>query len=251
MEKKDNKTLGKKVLIIAATIVLIIICTQIPYDSIRQTVQDAGEWGPLIYILMFALLPIGFFPVPVLALAAGVSFGVFWGVVYTIIGSLINCSIMFFMSRYLARDALTEYANKNLSNKWKEKIFNAKRSSLNKILLICRLTPLIPYNLENYAFGLTSIPFKDYFITTFFGIIPATVIYINMGDKTLEVGSRDFWIAVIMVVALVVGSLILAKFIDKAEAKKKAKNFNKNVDDENLEVDIRPDGSLEEKEKEE
>lgn len=238
--------MAKKIIIIVFTLGLIYTTTKIPYESMRNMVEGAGVWGPIVYILMFAFLPIGFFPVPVLALVAGVSFGVFWGIVYTEIGSIINCSIMFFMSRYLAKDAVTKYANEKLSDKWKERIFTAKKSRLNQVHLIFRLIPLIPYNIINYVFGLTSMSYKDYIIGFILGALPATIVYINMGDKTLEFGSRDFWIAVGMLVALTIGSLILAKIVEKRE-EKRDKLVGKKIDD--LDVTIKKDGRLEEIEK--
>lgn len=211
------------ILLVALTIGLMVF---VPYDSIRNVVAKSGPWGAVVYILLFTILPIGFFPVPALALIGGVSFGLVKGSIYTIIGASMNCFVMFIMSRQIGHDYVVKMINKKFSEKNRDRILNAPDSKLFTLLFICRLIPLIPYNLINYGFGLTNISLSKYMIASFLGIIPGTLVYLNLGDKVLNVGSKEFYQAIFLVVLLTVVSLIFAKIIDKKE---KQKNMKQNL----------------------
>ncbi|OXZ27395.1 hypothetical protein B9N51_07335 [Finegoldia magna] len=205
------------VLLIALTVGLMVF---VPYDSIRNLVQKSGPWGAVVYILLFTILPIGFFPVPALALIGGVSFGLVKGSIYTVIGAAMNCLLMFVLSRRIGHDYVVKMINEKFSEKNRDRILNAPDSKLFTLLFICRLIPIIPYNLINYGFGLTNISLSKYMFASVLGIIPGTLVYLNLGDKVLNVGSKEFYQAIILVVGLTVVSLIMAKIIDKKDKKK-------------------------------
>lgn len=83
------------------------------------------------------------------------------------------------------------------------------------IVFICRLIPAMPYNVINYASGLAEIGFTQYTIATFIGILPGTVIFLNVGDKILDIKSPEFIISIILVILLTVGSILLGKALSK------------------------------------
>ncbi len=220
---KNFKKIILIVILVAMTLGLMIF---VPYDSIRNLVQKAGVWSALVYILLFAILPIGFFPVPALALIGGVSFGLVNGSIYTIIGASMNCLLMFVLSRYIGHDYVVNLINEKFSKKNRDRILNAPDSKLFTLLFVCRLIPLIPYNLINYGFGLTNISLSKYMIASVLGIIPGTLVYLNLGDKVLNVGSKEFYQAIFLVVFLTVISLVIAKIMASREEKSKNKNIN-------------------------
>lgn len=78
-----------------------------------------------------------------------------------------------------------------------------------------RLLPIAPYNVINYLSGLTEISFLKYSMATFLGIIPGTFVFLNVGDKAINVYSKEFIIAIIGFVLLTVISFILIKKFDK------------------------------------
>ena len=102
------------VLLVALTVGLMVF---VPYDSIRNLVQKSGPWGAVVYILLFTILPIGFFPVPALALIGGVSFGLVKGSIYTVIGAAMNCLLMFELSRKIGHDYVVKMINEKFSEK--------------------------------------------------------------------------------------------------------------------------------------
>ena len=211
---------NKKKIITITSLILLVVITYFIFkiftpEKIRSIIQGYGKNAALIYILLFSILPIFFFPVPILALAAGISFGLFEGVLYTMIGAMINSSIMFLMAKKFAKDKVLEIFRKKIIEKWYNKIINAEKSNGVFIIFLMRLLPIAPYNVINYLSGLTEISFLKYSMATFWGIIPGTFVFLNVGDKAINVYSKEFTIAIIGFVVLTVISFVLIKKYDK------------------------------------
>ena len=211
---------NKKKIITIISLILLVVITYFIFkiftpEKIRSIIQGYGKNAALIYILLFSILPIFFFPVPILALAAGISFGLFEGVLYTMIGAMINSSIMFLMAKKFAKDKVLEIFRKKISEKWYNKIINAEKANGVCIIFLMRLLPIAPYNVINYLSGLTEISFLKYSIAIFLGIIPGTFVFLNVGDKAINVYSKEFIIAIIGFVVLTVISFVLIKKYDK------------------------------------
>lgn len=172
-----------------------------------------GSWAAIGYIGLFTVLPAFFFPVAVLALAGGVLFGLWWGSVYTFLGAMLNCSLMFWMARNLGRKQIEALIQKRLSPVWQRRIQSLEGRTGFLVLILLRLIPAVPYNLINYAFGLTAMPFRVYLLASAMGIIPGTLAFINIGDKALDVTIPDFWIAMGLLGLLLVVTAVLGKKI--------------------------------------
>lgn len=205
------------------TLILIFVTILITYftfkiftpEKIREIIQGYGKYSAFIYILLFSVLPIFFFPVPILALAAGLSFGLIEGVIYTVIGAMINSSVMFIMAKKFAKDTVLEIFKKKISEKWYNKIMSVEKNQGFVIILLMRLLPIAPYNVINYLSGLTEISFVKYTIATFFGIIPGTFVFLNVGDKAINIHSIEFLLSIVGFIILTVVSLILIKKFDR------------------------------------
>lgn len=214
-----SKKLKQKILIISMIIVFILIykvfLQGITAQSIRDWVSGFGVMAPIAYIFVWAILPIFFFPVPVLALAGGLSFGFVDGTIYTLIGAMVNSSLMFLLANILAKDMVSKYLEDKLPDKWWDRFQSADGKEGFLIVLICRLIPIMPYNVINYVAGLTKIRFSNYFLATLIGIFPGTVIFLNVGDKILDVKSPEFIMSIVFVVILTVVSVVLGKYVSK------------------------------------
>ena len=162
---------------------------------------------------MFALLPAFFFPVAVLALAGGVAFGLWRGALYTFIGAVVNCSVMFWMARYLGRKQVEDLMEKRLDPKWRDRLSKLEGKEGFALLVVLRLIPAVPYNLINYAFGLTGMRYPAYILASALGIIPGTFAFINIGDKSMDIASPGFWIAIGLLVLLLAVTALLGKKI--------------------------------------
>ncbi len=165
-------------------------------QQLQSFISRSGNAAAVLYIGLFALLPAFFFPVAVLALAGGLLFGLLWGSIYTFIGAVLNCSFMFFLARYAGREKVQALLEKKLSSVWQQRLQNLNSGGGFLLLVILRLIPAVPYNLINYAFGLSAMPFRTYLLASAIGIIPGTLAFINIGDKALDITSPDFWIAI-------------------------------------------------------
>ena len=180
-------------------------------QQLQAVIGRCGPWASIAYMGLFAVLPAFFFPVAVLALAGGVLFGLWWGSVYTFAGAIINCTLMFFLARYVGREQVETLMKKKLSPEWQRRIQNLNSRGGFFLLVILRLIPAVPYNLINYAFGLTAMPYRTYIIGSAIGIIPGTLAFINIGDKAMDVTSPEFWIALGLLALLLAVTGFLGK----------------------------------------
>ena len=207
--------LRKKIPLILGFLLVAILCvwagTAVTPQQLQEAIERCGNWAAIAYIGLFALLPAFFFPVAVLALAGGLLFGLFWGSVYTFIGAILNCTLMFLLARYAGREKVEALIQKKLSPVWQQRLQNLNSSGGFALLVILRLIPAVPYNLINYAFGLTAMPWRTYIIGSAIGIIPGTLAFINIGDKALDVTSPNFWIAIGLLALLLVVTGFLGK----------------------------------------
>lgn len=211
---------NKKKIISIISIIIMIIITYFIFkiftpEKIRTIIQSYGNNATIIYILLFSILPIFFFPVPILALAAGISFGLLEGVVYTIIGAMINSSIMFLMAKKFAKEKVIELFKTKISKKWYDKMIKIEKNNGFLIIFLLRLLPIAPYNVINYISGLTEISFLRYSIATFLGIIPGTFVFLNVGDKAINIYSVEFLLSILGFLLLTIFSIILIKKVDK------------------------------------
>ena len=208
---KHKKTAVLLVLLIALAALTWKLSTWLTPQQLQQALQQTGGWAPVLYIGLFILLPTFFFPLAVLALAGGLLFGLWWGSVYTFIGAVLNCALMFLLARYVGRSQVQRLVEQKLSPQWQRRLQMADGKEGFLLLIILRLIPAVPYNLINYTFGLTGISFSSYLLASAIGIIPGTFAFINIGDKTLEAGSPSFWIAIGLLVLLLAVTGLLGK----------------------------------------
>jgi uncharacterized membrane protein YdjX (TVP38/TMEM64 family) len=146
-----------------------------------------------------------------------------WGSIYTFIGALINCAMMFMLSRHAGRERVQTLVRRKLSPLWQNRLSAASGRRGFLVLIALRLIPAVPYNLINYASGLTQMPFGTYMLASAIGIIPGTFVFINLGDKALDTSVPSFWIAAGLLIALLAVTALLGKkcFSQSADISKK------------------------------
>ncbi|MBM4273939.1 MAG: TVP38/TMEM64 family protein [Deltaproteobacteria bacterium] len=218
-EQTARKTSNLRPFIFLGLLVAIIILLKVfnvqqylEKERLRQTIAAYGVWGPLIYLIIWTLAPPLFLPGLPITVAGGVLFGPFWGVVYTIFGATGGATLAFLVARYLARD-------------WVEaKIANTRLETLDdrvarqgwKIVAFTRLIPIFPFFILNYAFGITRISLRAYVVTTFFGMMPATVAYVYFSSNILDLlqgrVSKEFLLGAALVALVSLIPWIYKKF---------------------------------------
>jgi uncharacterized membrane protein YdjX (TVP38/TMEM64 family) len=146
--------------------------------DVLNWIESLGYIGGIAFIAIYILATVAFLPASILTLGAGAVFGVIWGSLYVFVGATLGAIAAFLIGRYLARDWIS---NKIAGNQKFAAIDQAVAHSGFKIVLLTRLSPLFPFNLLNYAFGITGVGLKDYAIASI-GMLPATVMYVYIGS---------------------------------------------------------------------
>jgi len=216
--KKNKKVIISLMILLLLVIIYFIFFRELTPEVLRNYIEDFGYLAPLIYIVCFTILPIAFFPVPVLALAAGLLFGFLPGTIYTLIGATLNSAIMFLMAKVLAKDAVTNLLQRKLPKKWSSFLFDLDEKRGFGIIFILRLIPAMPYNLINYGAGLTTIKFSSYMLATILGILPGTLVFLSIGNQALNIYNPAFIVSIILLILLTIFSLILGKKIGKTNS---------------------------------
>jgi len=143
-------------------------------EAIRGWIQGYGALAPLVYMLTYTVAPALLLPGLPLTIAGGILFGPFWGVVYAIAGATLGACVAFLAARHIARD----WVERRLQGPRWRRLDQAVEEQGWKIVAFTRLVPLFPFNLLNYAFGLTRIRFLHYALATFVFMLPACIAFI-------------------------------------------------------------------------
>lgn len=150
----------------------------------------AGPMGQAAFVGLYVLATVAFLPGSVLTLGAGAAFGLWKGFALVSIASTAGASAAFLVGRYLLRD----WVSRKLE---KVPAFAAVAGAVGqegwKVVLLTRLSPVLPFNLLNYAYGLTTVGFGEYVLASWLGMIPGTFLYVYLGAVAGEAargGSR-------------------------------------------------------------
>jgi len=173
----------KWVLYATAGVALVLALKYFHVQDLLKAALDwigrLGPWGPVIFVGLYVVATVLFVPGSVLTLGAGAVFGVVLGSVCVSISATLGATAAFLVGRYLARDAIARKIEKH------EKFATIDRAVANegwKIVLLTRLSPVFPFTLLNYAFGLTQVKLSHYVLASWLGMIPGTVMYVYLGS---------------------------------------------------------------------
>ena len=146
--------------------------------SFTNWVQGLGALGVVVFIAAYAVATVLFLPGALFTIAAGLVYGVLGGAAVALTGATIGAALAFLCGRYLVRKRV-EKSTKD--NERFQAIDGAIEQQGWKIIGLLRLSPLIPFNLSNYFYGVTAIKFWPYFLATFVGMMPGTLLYAYLG----------------------------------------------------------------------
>ncbi len=175
----------RKVLAGVAAIAALLLLGRLLGDNIepfRNWVAGLGALGPLVFIVGYAVAVVAFAPAAVLTIAAGGIFGLWRGALFVFIAAVLGSTAAFLVARYVARGAVEKRIEGDARF---AAIDRAIGREGRKIAFLLRLTPAIPFNLLNYALGLTRIRLADYVIASL-GMIPGTFLYVYLGFLATE-----------------------------------------------------------------
>jgi len=203
-----------------------------PYvDPFIAWVESLGVWAPVVFMLGYIVATVAFVPGSVLTLAGGALFGLLWGTVYVIIAASIGACLAFLIARYLARG----WVEKKLEGQPRfAAIDRAIGRDGGKIVALMRLSPVFPFNLLNYALGLTKVKFWHYALACL-AMLPGSFLYVYYGAVGRAAaaggGGRTVWDWVQLGVGLL-ATLAVTWFITQKARKALAEQTEIEVDEE-------------------
>jgi len=142
-------------------------------------IEPAGTPGLLFFFGLYITACVFMLPGSLLTLGAGAIFGIIKGFILVSISSTSGAATAFIIARYLARGMVTRHFRDNSTF---HDIDRAVAEEGWKIVFLSRLSPVLPFNLLNYAFGLTTVPLRDYVISSWIGMMPGTLMYVYLGS---------------------------------------------------------------------
>ena len=183
----------KIIKMVLAVLILAALIAAATFFDLQQIFRDTLAWisglgviAPVIFIVIYILACVLLLPGSILTLGAGIVFGVVKGSIVVSVGSTLGATCAFLVGRYFARGWVSEKIGRN------EK-FNAIDDAVAregwKIVLLTRLSPVFPFNLLNYGFGLTKIGLKHYILASWTGMIPGTILYVYIGSLAGDLAS--------------------------------------------------------------
>jgi uncharacterized membrane protein YdjX (TVP38/TMEM64 family) len=175
---------------LSALVAMLILAIRSFYvqDFLRNVlmqIEHLGAWGPVAFIVTYNLATVLFIPGSVLTLGGGVIFGLWWGSIYVFVAASLGATFAFMIGRYLSRDRVVKYMEAHPKFKSLDRAVSQEGF---KIVFLTRLCPLFPFNLLNYALGITQVSLKDYVLGSF-GMIPATILYVYSGSLVGDIAA--------------------------------------------------------------
>jgi len=171
--------LAALVLIAAAVLLMLRV---LPVDALvgalKTWIEGLGFWGPVIFAGIYAVWTVAFLPGSVLTLAGGAIFGLWTGAAAVIVGASIGAGLAFLIARYAAREKVERMTRESPKLK---AVYDAIGEGGWKIVAMLRLSPALPFNVQNYFYGVTSIGFWPCFIATTIFITPGTFMFVYFG----------------------------------------------------------------------
>ncbi len=148
--------------------------------ALQAWIDEAGAAAPLLFVVLYALATVLFLPGSVLTLAGGALFGPAWGTLYNLIGATLGATLAFLVSRYLASSWVQGRIESGAGGRV-DRLVKGVEAEGWRFVAFTRLVPLFPFNLLNYALGLTRIPVPHYVVATFVFMLPGALAYTYLG----------------------------------------------------------------------
>ena len=152
-------------------------------EALVQRLADLGAWGPVLFIGIYILAAITLAPAFLLTFSSGAVFGLWRGTMLTYIGAVLGASAVYALAAPLARWRVLRWIDRD------PRVAATRRAVVKDsawIMFLLRLSPLVPYNLLNYALALSGVKFRDYLLASV-GMIPAIIMYAYYGKVAGDV----------------------------------------------------------------
>ena len=202
-------------------------------EQLRKWVSGFGVFGPLVYGAIYILAIILVLPASPLTIGAGVAFGIGLGTLTAVLSATIGASFAFLIARYVMRSRVKKWLapHEKLSA-----VDRAVESQGWRVVVLTRLSPVLPFNLQNYFYGLTGVSFWHYTLASLFAMLPGTLLYVYIGVAGAELaevasGAANWGKTGLLVVGLI-ATLVAAILIARVATQELGKSLNNDNGDE-------------------
>ena len=174
--------IGRLIALLVSVIALFLAMRFLPVQqwlkSFNDWIGQMGVVGVFIFIGVYVLATVLLAPGSILTIGAGFAFGLWKGFLAVSAGATLGASLAFLIGRFIARDKVETIARRNETFR---KIDNAIGEEGAKLIFLLRLSPVIPFNLSNYFYGLTAVRFWPYALASWIGMMPGAFLYVYIG----------------------------------------------------------------------
>ncbi|MEN8135809.1 MAG: TVP38/TMEM64 family protein [Thermodesulfobacteriota bacterium] len=196
-------------LIIIAAAITYLVSSDLGWNELHERlgalIKLSGPWAPFTYIAFYSFRSLVFFPASVLTIIAGILFGPWFGLIFTIVGENISANVSFVVGRYFVQDFAESVASKN---RFINKTFCRTRKNGFMTVLIMRLS-FVPFDLVGYFSGICNIRQKEFALGTLLGTIPGLLTYTMLGSSVANINLLFVALATLII------SLLIALFLRK------------------------------------
>jgi uncharacterized membrane protein YdjX (TVP38/TMEM64 family) len=154
--------------------------------ALEQELERFGRWAPVLFIALYTLSTVLFVPGSALTIAGGALFGPVWGTLWNVTGATLGATLAFITARYVASDWVSRRTGERLAQ-----LIRGVEEEGWRFVAFVRLVPLFPFNLVNYAFGLTRISLGEYVLASFVCMAPGAIAYTYVGYAGRQAAGRS------------------------------------------------------------
>ena len=223
---KGSRGIFKLIILIVVVVGLLLAAKFLPVKdyimSALEWAQGLGSWGPIFVGVLYVLACVLMVPGSIITIAAGFLFGLFWGTITVSIASTLGACLAFIVGRTLARGPVEQKVTHRPKFAAIDKAVGEQGF---KIVLLTRLSPIFPFNLLNYAYGLTKVGFWQYALASWIGMLPGTVLFVYMGtagrsltDIAAGEGQSNWATRIFLLVGLLV-AIVVVFFVTRVARK--------------------------------
>jgi uncharacterized membrane protein YdjX (TVP38/TMEM64 family) len=181
--KEESKGSALKLIVLGLVVIGLLVAMK--FLPVQQWLKSFNDWvsqmgvaGIFIFIGVYVAATVLLAPGLILTIGAGFAFGLWKGFLAVSAGATLGAALAFLVARFVARDKIEAMAKGN--DKFR-KIDTAIGKQGAKLIFLLRLSPVIPFNLSNYLYGLTSVKFWPYVLASWIGMMPGTLLYVYLG----------------------------------------------------------------------
>ena len=214
---------------------------QLNVAALENWLLEAGPAAPILFMIIYAIGTVFFLPGSLMTLLGGALFGPWWGTFYNLTAATLGAMLSFLAARYLASDWVAQKTGGKM-----KQLINGVENEGWRFVAFTRLVPLFPFNLLNYALGLTKISFSQYSIATYVCMLPGAIAYTYLGyaGKEAIAGGEGMIQKILLAIALLavvgfiprlIGRLRRKPMIDVAQLKQRLDGS-----EDMLLLDVRP-----------